>query len=136
MTRLNHLVAETAAQIMISSSWRLFARWQDLGPALTRYGLIGEVGGETPDLINDAPWLEAWSTRKGAPFTYERLERGWEIAEWQRLHPEVTSFAILDDSPDIAHLRHRLVLVDPVVGLNDVDVESAWRFLMARDVRR
>lgn len=130
MSRLNRLIAETDAQIVISSSWRLFARWQDLGPALARYGLVGEVVGETPDLINDATWLEAWRRREGAPFTYERLERGWEIAEWLRLHPEATSFAILDDCSDMAHLRHRLVLVDPVIGLDDPDIERARRFLM------
>jgi hypothetical protein len=47
MARLNRLVAETGARIVISSSWRLFARWQDLGPALVRHGLVGEVVGET-----------------------------------------------------------------------------------------
>lgn len=58
---------------------------------------------------------------------------GWEIGEWLRLHPEVSSFAILDDCSDMARLRHRLVLVDPVVGLDDPDVERARRFLMAAD---
>jgi hypothetical protein len=66
MARLNPLVDETGARIVISSSWRLFAHWQDLGPALKRYGLTGEVIGETPDLINDAIWLEAWRMREGA----------------------------------------------------------------------
>jgi hypothetical protein len=82
MTRLNHLIAETGCKIVISSSWRNFARWQDLGPALNRHGLVGDVIGETPYLINDAQWLERWRARDGAPFTYERMERGWEIREW------------------------------------------------------
>ena len=125
MARLNRLVAETEARVVISSSWRMSARWQDLGPALARYGLIGEVIGETPDLINDAIWLEAWRVREGAPFAYEWMERGWEIAEWLHSHPEVTSFVILDDCSDMASLRDRLVLVDPTVGLDDPDVERA-----------
>jgi hypothetical protein len=129
MDRLNRLVAQTGARIVISSSWRLFARWQDLGPALARHGLVGEVVGETPDLVNDPAWLEAWRTREGAPFHHERLERGWEIAEWLRLHPEVTSFAILDDCSDMAGVRDRLVLVDSAVGLDDPDVERAKRLL-------
>ena len=125
VARLNRLVAETGARIVISSSWRLFAGWQDLGPALARHGLVGEVVGETPDLINDAAWLEAWRSREGAPFTYERLERGWEIAEWLAQHTEVTSFAILDDGSDMADLRSHLILVNPTVGLDDPDVERA-----------
>lgn len=82
MTRLNRLIAETGAKIVISSSWRLFARWQDLGPALNRHGLVGDVIGETPDLVNNKVWLENWRVREGAPFTFEKLERGWEIGEW------------------------------------------------------
>ncbi len=123
--RLSRLVAQTGAVIVISSSWRKFARWQDLGPALARHGVTGEVVGETPDLINDQGWLEAWRTREGAPFNYERMERGWEIAEWLRLHPEVTSFVILDDCSDMTDLSDRLVLTDPAVGLSDSDVERA-----------
>jgi len=82
MSRLNRLIAETGAKIVISSSWRLFARWQDLGPALVRHGLVADVIGETPDLPNDKVWLANWQLRKGETFTFERLERGWEIAEW------------------------------------------------------
>lgn len=127
--RLNRLIGETGARIVISSSWRRFARWQDLGPALARHGVVGEVIGETPDLINDAPWLEAWRAREGRPFAYDRLERGWEIAHWLGLHPEVTSFVILDDCSDMADLLDRLVLVDPAIGLDDACVDRAIRIL-------
>lgn len=82
MVRLNRLIAETGAKIVISSSWRLFARWQDLGPALVRHGLVGDVIGETPDLPNDKTWLANWEARKGKPFEFDHLERGWEIGEW------------------------------------------------------
>jgi hypothetical protein len=125
MGRLNRLIAETAAKIVISSTWRKVAGWQDLGPALTRHGLVGDVVGETPDLVNDAPWLERWRTREGAPFTYERLERGWEIAEWLAAHPEVTGFVILDDCSDMSALKPWLVLTHPNDGLDDPDVERA-----------
>jgi hypothetical protein len=125
MTRLNRLIAETGAKIVISSSWRLFARWQDLGPALVRHGLVGEVIGETPDLVNDAIWLANWHAREGAPFSYEKLERGWEIGEWLAAHPEVTAFVILDDCSDMDELKPWLVLTHPCDGLDDPDVERA-----------
>jgi hypothetical protein len=131
MTRLNRLITETSAGVVISSSWRLFARFEDLGPALQRYGLVGDVIGETPDLVNDPVWLEAWRTRDGAPFTYEHMERGWEIREWLAAHPEVTEFAILDDCSDMAELRPWLVLTDAVTGLDDPDVERA-KWIMQR----
>lgn len=131
MARLNRLVAETDAKIVISSSWRLFTRFEDLGPALKRYGLVADVIGETPDLVNDPVWLEAWRTREGAPFAYERIERGMEIGEWLQGHPEVTTFAILDDCSDMSDLKDRLVLTDPVVGLDDPDVARA-KWLLAQ----
>jgi hypothetical protein len=131
MARLNRLIAETCAKIVISSSWRKFARWQDLGPALVRHGLIGDVIGETPDLVNDEGWLANWQVRTGAPFTYERLERGWEIREWLAAHPEVTAFVILDDCSDMDELKPWLVLTHPIDGLDDPDVERA-KWLLER----
>ena len=125
MARLNRLIAETGAKIVISSSWRTFARWQDLGPALVRHGLVGDVIGETPDLVNDEIWLENWHVREGSPFTFEKLERGWEIGEWLAAHPEVTAFVILDDCSDMDALMPWLVLTHPNDGLDDPDVERA-----------
>jgi hypothetical protein len=125
LERLNRLIAETEAKIVISSSWRTFARWQDLGPALSRHGLVADVIGETPDLVNDAVWLENWRARVGETFAYERLERGWEIREWIAAHPEVTAFVILDDCSDMDDLKPWLVLTHPNDGLDDSDVERA-----------
>jgi hypothetical protein len=82
MARLNRLIAETGAKIVISSSWRLYAGWQELSKALARKGLVAEVIGSTPDLVKDPIWLNNWRVRHGSPFAYDRLERGWEIREW------------------------------------------------------
>lgn len=131
MAWLNYLIRVTSAHVVISSSWRMFARWQDLGPALNRHGLVGNVIGETPDLVNCPGWLERWRSRNGAPFAYERMERGWEIREWIAAHPEVTRFVILDDCSDMAELKLWHVLTDPDVGLDEPDVERAM-WLMAR----
>lgn len=131
MARLNRIIAETGAKVVISSSWRKFARWTELGPALLRHGLVADVIGETPDLVNDAEWLDRWRHREGAPFTYERMERGWEIREWLAAHPEVTRFAILDDCSDMDELLPWLVHTDPLVGLSDWDVEVA-KMVIAR----
>lgn len=131
MNHLNRLIAETGAKIVISSSWRLFVRWQDLGPALLQHGLVGEVIGETPDLPNNTTWLTNWHTRKGSPFAFDQLERGWEIAEWLAVHPDVTEFVILDDCSDMAELKPWLALTEADEGLVEADVLRA-RWLMAR----
>lgn len=123
--RLNRLIAETGARVVISSSWRNFASWDNLAPALAARGFVGEVIGETPNLVNEPVWLERWRTREGAPFTYERMERGWEIREWIAAHPDVTEFAILDDCSDMAELKPWLVHTDAEIGLDDPDVERA-----------
>lgn len=131
MACLNRLIAETGAKVVISSSWRKFAGWQDLGPALVRHGLVADVIDETPDLVNDPVWLERWRAREGGPFMYERLERGWEIREWLTTHPEVAEFVILDDCSDMAELKPWLVLTDPDTGLDDPDVIRA-KWLLER----
>jgi hypothetical protein len=131
MACLNRLIVETGAVIVISSSWRKFARWQDLGPALVRHGLVGEVIGETPDLSKDTVWLANWQERNGKPFDFEHLERGWEIGEWLAAHPEVTAFVILDDCSDMDALMPWLVLTHPNDGLDDPDVERA-KWLLER----
>lgn len=125
MARLNRLIAETGAKIVVSSSWRLFARWQDLGPALVRHGLVAEVIGETPDLSKDTVWIANWQAVNGVAFEFEHLERGWEIGEWLAAHPEVTAFVILDDCSDMDALKPWLVLTHPNDGLDDPDVERA-----------
>lgn len=125
MARLNRLVAETGAKVVISSSWRLFACWEHLAVALARHGFVGEVVGETPDLVNNPVWLNRWRTREGAPFHYERMERGWEIREYIAAHPEIEAFAILDDCSDMAELKPWLVHTDGAWGLDDPDVERA-----------
>ena len=137
MGRLNRLLRESGAKVVISSSWRLFARYEDLGPALVRYGLVGDVIGETPDLVNDPVWLDRWWTREGAPFEYERIERGMEITEWLAAHPEVEEFVILDDCSDMAELKPWLVHCDAVTGLDDPDVERAlYLFPQSRSAPR
>lgn len=144
MERLNRLIAETGAYVVISSSWRKFAHWTSLGPSLANYGFKGTVIGETPDLINDADWLHAWRTREGAPFEYERLERGMEIKEWLYRNPtpeipgvmnidgeRVTGFVVLDDCNDMTDVKDHFVWTDPDIGLDDPDVERA-KFLLEK----
>lgn len=122
LARLNRLVAELAAKIVISSSWRKLLDPPELQRVLKGHGLCGEIIGETPDGPND-PELRAM-----LGYT-DRIERGHEIDAWLRAHPEVTRFVILDDCSDMAMHKNRLVQTDAESGLQDQDVELALRVM-------
>lgn len=120
VARLNEIVRRTGAVVVISSSWRKFARFDSLGPALLRRGVVAEIVGETPDLSRD----EALAARI-AP---GRVQRGHEIDAWLRDHQidgGRPAYVILDDCDDMAHLAGCLVQTDPVTGLDEADVAIA-----------
>ena len=74
--RLIDGIATTAgANIVLSSSWRNDSNWQQIGPAL---GLA--IIDRTPSYLGP---------------------RGKEIAAWLAAHPEVQSYAIVDDDGDM-----------------------------------
>lgn len=142
--RLNRLVDETCAYVVISSSWRLFADWKCLGPSLAQYGFRGRVIGETPDLANDPVWLDAWRNREGAPFHYERLERGMEIKEWLLRHRDPFAFKERIMNQDVCslcygcdidtplapacsgHVVHKFVVLDDCNDMTDVKDQFVW----------
>lgn len=111
--RLDRLVRETDARVVISSTWRLMYTLTELRELLARAGgliVAGRVIGRTPELRypDDMPRprgeeIEAWLA-------------GWRERARARL-------VILDDADDMAHLLPRLVRTDPFHGLTDADCE-------------
>ncbi len=69
------IVRKAEAQIVLSSTWRKHADWQQYGPDL---GL--PIIDRTPSLCGN---------------------RGTEIADWLGRHPEVDCYAIIDDDSDM-----------------------------------
>ncbi|HEX7330377.1 MAG TPA: HAD domain-containing protein [Pyrinomonadaceae bacterium] len=115
---LNRIIEKTGALIVVSSTWRKCVnpstRMRD---TLSRWGVIGQVVGTTPILNGDQ-------------FAYKR--RGSEIQLWlDTVRTPVTSFVILDDDSDMAHLRHRLVRTTMERGLTAEDAERAIAILNA-----
>lgn len=72
---VGNIVQAAGAQVVLSSSWRRLDDWHSIGPVL---GL--PIIDRTPALCGP---------------------RGAEIAAWLSAHPEVTTFAILDDDGDM-----------------------------------
>jgi hypothetical protein len=122
VARLNRLVAETRAKIVISSSWRKLLDPPELYRVLESHGLVAEIVGETPDGHNDPEMLATVGH-------IDRIFRGHEIDLWLRQHPGVTRFVILDDSSDMAMHKNRLVQTDCEEGLLDEHVELAIRVM-------
>jgi hypothetical protein len=97
---ISNLCRETGCKIVLSSTWR--------------YDYTAEQCAEAFDLpiIDITPNL-----MRG---------RGWEIAEWLEDHPEVTTYAIVDDIADMRPSQQQnFVQTDEMLGLTVVD----WRKL-------
>lgn len=127
VARLNRLVAQTEAKIVISSSWRKLLDPPELHRVLAAHGLVAEIIGETPDA-----WDE--TVRFDMKMEYgsdgDRLFRGHEIDYWLRYTgKDVDRFIILDDGSDMAMHKNRHVQTDPSEGLLDEHVELAIRMM-------
>lgn len=124
LMRLNYVLRQTDAHVVISSTWRELHTLPDLRRGLKRRGFAGRIIGKTPCL-----------ERRLRKFSlYEPVPRGLEIARWLKRHPPVDSFAIVDDDSDMAHLAHRFVQTDMRVGLTDADADALIT-LLREDLR-
>lgn len=108
---LNDILDRSGAKIVVSSTWRFGHTIEGLAILLKAKGLVGEVIGKTPELRGDL------------------MVRGHEIQAWLDEHSEVTSFVILDDDNDMAHLDVRLVRTAFQTGITQGDVERALALL-------
>lgn len=120
--RLNRLVVETGAKFVMSTSWRQKLTVEAIDHLLVECGLDGDVIDETPDLIADPYWRLEREQRGLPP---QLMQRGYEIGEWLLAHPEAERAVIFDDADDMAELGCLLVQIDPIVGLQDIDVTRA-----------
>jgi HAD domain in Swiss Army Knife RNA repair proteins len=106
---LNEIVAQGAADVVVSSTWRYGRTVAELQAMLEAAGFTGAVVDTTPT---------------GAP----GADRGEEIAAWLAAHP-VPGFVIVDDHVDMGRLRGHLVQTHPAVGLQPDDAARALAIL-------
>jgi hypothetical protein len=107
---LNHLLARTGAEVVVTSTWRSGRSCRQLERLLKSRGFIGRVRGKTAVLRG--------------------CQRGDEIGTWLRDNLErFTPFVILDDDDDVAPYLGHLVQTTTDTGLNMEHVEAAIRVL-------
>ena len=110
MERLNRILVETDAKVVISSSWRHIIHKGEMTPAgfdfmLATHGMVGgRVIGCTPR-------------------AFGITDRGWEIESWLEDNGRPERYVVIDDM-DLSHM-HPAVVVDGTKGLTDEDVERA-----------
>ena len=112
---LNEIVADGAAEVVVSSTWRY-------GKSVTQLQAMLDAGGFTGTVLDKTP--------TGGPGS----ERGDEIAAWLGQHV-VEGYVIIDDHVDMGALRARLVQTHSAHGLQPADARRAIAILLmpARD---
>ena len=108
---LNDLLEKTEANIVISSSWRIY-----MSMIRIRDELVGAGFGFPERIIGSTPYVP------------ER-ERGYEIKLWLKQVP-VDKFVILDDRDDVGNLFPFLVKTDTFIGLQQTHVDKALGILI------
>ena len=97
--QINRVTTETGCSIVISSSWRWLWKLGELKAILRQHGLIDVVIDVTPKDKQDR-------------------RRDNEIQTWLAAHPEVTSFAVVDDdTADLTGVQDRLVGTSFMTGI-------------------
>ncbi len=110
--RVNEIIQQTGAVVVVSSTWRLLRPVSVLREVLGRAGFEGVVFGTTPRLSG---------------------ERGHEIADWLNTHGPVEGYVIIDDSSDMVHLMHKLVQTSWEAGLEDLHIPLAVEMLNQKE---
>lgn len=107
--RLERVLVQTGALMVLSSAWRILNTLEQVTDFLQRRGVPSvKFIGKTPNLSG---------------------YRGKEIQAWLREHPEVTRFAIVDDDSDMEPYMDRLVKTSWDSGLLDCHVEELVKLL-------
>ena len=133
--RLNKILLETGAKIVVSSSWRSGHTNETMQKLLTDVGVIGEVVGLTPSfrgMITDYTTprgceIDWWLKKEGL---FQRInwseEKQMEFIE----KAKVKNYIILDDDSDMLYKqREHFVKTDNMVGLTDEDVDKSIMIL-------
>lgn len=125
VANLKRIVEETGADIVISSSWKLWGL-DAMQRMWIRRGLPGKVIDITPNTESDEMLLSVDLDYMDIPAI-----KGSEIKEWLSTNGnDVTHYAILDDLPDLLpEQESHFVQTDPRIGITEEDAEQIIKIL-------
>lgn len=116
VARLNRILQETEARIVLSSAWRYML----VGRAMSLIGfdyLLRTHGVIANRLVGRTAADE------------EVSERGWQIHQWRKENDHCGKYVVLDDMDLHISPLHPFVQTDGQIGLTDSDVDKAIRLL-------
>ena len=125
VSNLEHIIDETGAVIVISSSWK-FLGVPKLRKMWEMRNLPGTIHDITPNTISDEMLLNA---------NLDEMElgvcRGNEIKEWLSRHQgEVSNYVIIDDYDDLLQEQMgHAVITNTLIGITENDAEKAIAIL-------
>ena len=125
VANLKRIVNETGADIVISSSWKLWGL-DAMQRMWTRRGLPGKVIDITPNTESDEMLISIDLSYMDIPAI-----KGSEIKEWLSSNgQQVPQYAILDDLPDLLpEQESHFVQTDPRIGITEDDAEQVISIL-------
>jgi hypothetical protein len=110
---LNHLLVETGALLVVTSTWRLEYSLDELSDLFQAWGIQAGIQGITPSASSRSEEIHAW------------------LDEFSRFTP-VDAFVILDDMEDMGDLSSHLICTESKVGLTMRHAEQARDLLTMR----
>lgn len=119
VNNLNHILTQTHAQIVLSTSWALGHPLSSLADCLDRNNINSSRIFEYED-----PSLANYMTPR--KFTSNRAN---EIGWWLEDHADISNWVALDDMQIIRQLGPRSIVTDPTIGLTKTDVAKAVAIL-------
>ena len=138
---LANVIKRTHCKVVMSSSWRYFYFGKDeqsrylakpIKKGFAKYGIyIREHVNNAIDSEYAKKYDEWFWSDRSEPFEITQFfERGLEIKNYLKAHPEVKQFAILDDCDGDLHLYgEHFVQTNPLIGLTEADVEKVINLL-------
>lgn len=139
IARLNKIIVQTNAKIIVSSTWRLGRRAEDLQEILTSVGCIGEVIGTTPSMrgtsINGEK--DSYTIPRGCEIDWTLNKYGFSRVNWSEKYQdeviekaEIKNYVILDDDSDMLYdqIEH-FINCDSLYGLTDEDADKSIKIL-------
>lgn len=122
IVKLNHLIKQTNALVVLSSQWREYHNLEDIQEALVKNGFSHELFDKTPDqfLINE----------KDLDTSCKQHEIFMWLLNAANDSLDVSRFVILDDKKEhLLGLQQFSVFIDNEVGLTNEDIKKAFEIL-------